>query len=147
MEKICQGFLWGGEEGKKKIHAVCWADVCLPKEEGGLGFKRIGEWNRDAMGKRFWEIVFNNCSLWASWMKARYCKRKSVWNADLPSFGSSLWQQILNSIEWIRANVQYVVFEGKSIRLWDDPWLNGFGLKHHFKTKHFFFGVPQMRQQ
>ncbi|KAK1310568.1 hypothetical protein QJS10_CPA08g00017 [Acorus calamus] len=54
---------------KKRIQS--WTDVCLPKEEGGLGLKRIGEWNKATMGTRLWEIATNHPSLWASWMKAR----------------------------------------------------------------------------
>ncbi|KAK1261945.1 hypothetical protein QJS04_geneDACA011538 [Acorus gramineus] len=95
-----------------------------------------------AMGTRLWEIASNHCSLWASWMKARYCRRTSVWNAKFSSSGSALWQKILKSIEWIREQLQFLIFEGKSIKLWDDPWLNGFGLKHHFNNQALLLWGP-----
>jgi hypothetical protein len=40
MEKIQRGFLWGDIDQGRKPHLVGWDVVCLPKADGGLGFKR-----------------------------------------------------------------------------------------------------------
>ncbi|KAK1317394.1 hypothetical protein QJS10_CPA05g01495 [Acorus calamus] len=81
------------------------------QNEGGLGLKRIGEWNEAAMGTRLWEITNNHQSLWASWMKAR-------------------------------ESIQYLIFEGHSINIWDDPWLNGHGLRHYFNGQALLLWGP-----
>ncbi|KAK1311017.1 hypothetical protein QJS10_CPA08g01071 [Acorus calamus] len=63
---------------KMRKRLQSWIDVCLPKEEGGLGLKRSGEWNMAAMGTRLWEIASNHGSLWASWMNVRLEEKRPI---------------------------------------------------------------------
>ncbi|KAK1294999.1 hypothetical protein QJS10_CPA16g01019 [Acorus calamus] len=45
--------------------------------------------------------------------------------------------------QWLRVQVQYIIFEGTTINLWEDPWLKGFGLKHHFNGQtNLHWGPP-----
>ena len=30
-------FLWQATNGRQKYHMVKWADICMPKDRGGLG--------------------------------------------------------------------------------------------------------------
>ncbi|XP_058733064.1 uncharacterized protein LOC131604651 [Vicia villosa] len=41
ITRIQSNFLWGGVEENKKVHWVCWMDLCLPIEIGGLGLRRM----------------------------------------------------------------------------------------------------------
>ncbi|KAK1292222.1 hypothetical protein QJS10_CPB17g00577 [Acorus calamus] len=66
LEKLFRNFLWAGEAGVHKIHAVKWESIYAPKDEGGLGLKRLVDWNAAAMGLRSWEIASNHPSLWAT---------------------------------------------------------------------------------
>ncbi|KAK1291403.1 hypothetical protein QJS10_CPB17g00356 [Acorus calamus] len=86
------------------------------------------------MGTRLWKIATNHMSLWVTWVKARYCKNRSVWSIEATQSSSSLWRKILHSISWLRDNTNFIITDGKSINLWDDPWINGFGLKHYFNN-------------
>ena len=43
MERIFANFLW-----RKKMHAWAWDKLCMPKEEGGLGIRRIQDLNTAA---------------------------------------------------------------------------------------------------
>lgn len=57
MERIMrQRYLQKGRL-EKKVIAVSWADCCLPKEEGGLGIKRIRDWSTAANLKHLWDVV------------------------------------------------------------------------------------------
>ncbi|KAK1310312.1 hypothetical protein QJS10_CPA08g00962 [Acorus calamus] len=123
-------------------HAVNWDTVCLPKEEGGLGLRRLGEWNDAAMGVRFWEIASNQPSLWATWIRRKYLKKKNVWTAFPSTTGTLVWKRILKAGEWIRVKTKYIIFQGNSINLWNDPWLNGHGLKHHFHGQTLLYWGP-----
>jgi len=38
---IFKRFFWGGSEDYKKIAWIKWDDICVPKEEGGLGVSRL----------------------------------------------------------------------------------------------------------
>ena len=37
IERFCSAFLWSGPELKTSKAKVSWKDVCLPKQEGGVG--------------------------------------------------------------------------------------------------------------
>ncbi|KAK1318235.1 putative ribonuclease H protein [Acorus calamus] len=215
LEKIMRQFLWTGVGNARKQHQLSWSTICTPIKEGGLGIKRISDWNLAAMGMRFWELASGHVSLWAKWMKLKYftkapfgsashpcwwwrtpadanadtnerlrcyvknlhipCRirfsddlsrvprrlktmispprvfslafcpsrtpatriqtepKRSIWTTHPSSSSSWAWKCIIKSREWIQKDVHFIIFEGLSINLWDDPWLNGFGLRHHFR--------------
>ncbi|XP_022039945.1 uncharacterized protein LOC110942477 [Helianthus annuus] len=62
LEKRMRRFLWNaGRQGK--VHAkVAWKEVCLPKEEGGLGIKSISDVNKALMTNHIRSIVSNRRS-------------------------------------------------------------------------------------
>ncbi|KAK1302677.1 hypothetical protein QJS10_CPB12g00627 [Acorus calamus] len=101
MEKAIRAFIWGGPSLKWALNHVSWLKVCLPKEEGGLGLKRIGDWSKAALGARFWEVAVGSKSFWADWVSKRL---------------------------WIRPQVQYLIFSGEGIAIGADPWIHGHNL-------------------
>ncbi|XP_052177540.1 uncharacterized protein LOC127791595 [Diospyros lotus] len=56
--RLCRVFLWNS-----KHPLVPWKDVCLPKKEGGLGFKDIKMWNLALLARTLWDIHQKE-SLW-----------------------------------------------------------------------------------
>ncbi|KAK1286578.1 hypothetical protein QJS10_CPB20g00955 [Acorus calamus] len=51
---------------------------------------------------------------------------------------SSSWQAIMRARDWIASKVlRYLIFEGKTITLWFDPWINGRGIE---EVDHLFLG-------
>ena len=51
MDKRCRAFLWGDTSQSRKPHLVAWKDVCLRKEERGLGIRRARQQNESFMMK------------------------------------------------------------------------------------------------
>ena len=51
MEKLQRDFLWNGIGGEPKKHLVNWAKVCRPLQVGGLGIRRLGNFNSALLGK------------------------------------------------------------------------------------------------
>ncbi|KAK1257522.1 hypothetical protein QJS04_geneDACA023797 [Acorus gramineus] len=94
--------------------------------------RRITTWNEASIGARFWEVVANHHSLWVQWMRKKYFKSKNIWSISIKSSQSWIWNRLLKARRWIKPDVSYVIFEGKSISLWFDPWLQGKCLHEHF---------------
>lgn len=42
IESMCSAFLWSGSPTVTHKAKVAWEDVCYPKEDGGLGLRRLG---------------------------------------------------------------------------------------------------------
>jgi len=42
---------WGGSEDSRKVAWIKWDSICVPKEDGGLGVRRLREFNISLMEK------------------------------------------------------------------------------------------------
>ncbi|KAK1582899.1 hypothetical protein Q3G72_019353 [Acer saccharum] len=66
-QKLCS-FLWKGVDGNCRGPKVAWADICLPKNEGGLDIKDLISWNKALMIRHLWNLhIIGNglgTSLW-----------------------------------------------------------------------------------
>ncbi|GFY86576.1 hypothetical protein Acr_05g0002150 [Actinidia rufa] len=61
INRMCRNFLWGSKCCVVKKALVAWDDICLPKKEGGLGFKNgrrfiPGSKNQSGSVGHQWEI-------------------------------------------------------------------------------------------
>jgi len=71
MEQIMKSFLWSGSDMRTTGAKVAWDQVCLPKKEGGLGIKRITEWNKIALLKHIWNLCNDSDgSIWSTWIRS-----------------------------------------------------------------------------
>lgn len=49
------------------IAKVAWDELCVPKEERGLGLMTSKEWNKAAIAKRLWKHAQpNSNSIWVN---------------------------------------------------------------------------------
>lgn len=67
-------FLWNGNEVCPAKAKVSWELICVPKKEGGLGLKRIEDWNKAAILKHIWNLFTKLGSLWVAWVKMNLLK-------------------------------------------------------------------------
>ncbi|XP_060186220.1 uncharacterized protein LOC132615628 [Lycium barbarum] len=63
----------GCTDEKKKLHWSSWAKMCYPTEEGGLGFRRLKDISDALEMKRWWRFRTEK-SLWAEFIKVKYCR-------------------------------------------------------------------------
>ncbi|KAK1278125.1 hypothetical protein QJS04_geneDACA014823 [Acorus gramineus] len=131
VEKMIRDFLWRDTPDKHTIHHVNWNSVCCPKEEGGLGIKRISDWNSAATSVHFWDIAANKQSMWVKWIHSRYLKSKTIWEVEPRASSTSVWRKILAARTWIKPKVQFIIYNGENIILGSDPWIGGDGLWAH----------------
>ena len=75
---LCR-FWWGGSDDSCRIHWMLWENMCRPKEEGGLGFLSLYEFNLDLLAKQGWCLVQNPQSLASRLLKAKYFPHNSFW--------------------------------------------------------------------
>ncbi|CAH9100586.1 unnamed protein product [Cuscuta epithymum] len=71
---ICRIFLWGGKFAK-----VAWDDICLPKDEGGLGIHNAKIWNHALLSRTLWDVHQKKDTLWVRWVNGVYLKGRNVW--------------------------------------------------------------------
>ncbi|XP_042056254.1 uncharacterized protein LOC121800817 [Salvia splendens] len=87
---ICREFLWG-----TKYPPVSWNDLCLPKDEGGLGFRDLGAWNKALLARNLWNIHVKKDSLWIKWIYSEFLKNRMLWEWTARSRDSPLFKRLL----------------------------------------------------
>lgn len=68
----CIARFWWGKPGGKGIHWRKWDKLCVPKKEGGLGFREISVFNQALVAKQGWRVLIYPQSLVARMLKATY---------------------------------------------------------------------------
>ena len=63
VEQKLRAFLWTGAELRTVGAKVSWKEVCLPKQEGGLGVKDLKAWNKALMLRHFWHLIFDESNI------------------------------------------------------------------------------------
>ena len=61
----------GGGEDNRKIAWINWDSICSPKDEGGLGVRRVGALNLSLLEKWCWRLLVDKEGLWYRVLKAR----------------------------------------------------------------------------
>ncbi|CAA7047375.1 unnamed protein product [Microthlaspi erraticum] len=59
INSILAKFWWHTSEEGKGMHWFNWKRLCLPKKEGGIGFRDIESFNLALLGKQAWRILQN----------------------------------------------------------------------------------------
>ncbi|XP_024640828.1 uncharacterized protein [Medicago truncatula] len=120
--------LSGGEE-KRKISWVRWDSLSMRKEYGGLGVKRLREFNIALLGKLCWRLLLERDALWRKVLVARY----GVEDGSLEDGGrscSSWWREIVRIRDgigeggegWFGSCVRRRVGDGADTDFWRDCW-------------------------
>ncbi|KAA3482721.1 reverse transcriptase [Gossypium australe] len=87
-------FWWQKGPGKRGIHWCQWRFLCRPKEEGGLGFRRMAHFNISLLAKQGWRLLNYPNSLVAQVFKAKYFPENNFLNSSLGSSCSYIWRSI-----------------------------------------------------
>ena len=70
--------------------------ISLPTNEGGLGLKKLIEWNVAAMSKHLWDLSHPLAtSSWATWARADLLRGRSLWDVSIPTSSSWTWRKVL----------------------------------------------------
>jgi len=105
----------------------------LRKEEGGLGVRRLREFNLALLGKWWWRILQEQGNLWYQVLCARYGEERGRLCCSCRWGGSVWWQTILDVRDgvgqvdpgWMSDSIIRQAGDRESTLFWVDPWLEG----------------------
>ena len=123
IESMCCAFLWSGSPDQTHKAKVSWSDLCFPKEEGGLGIRRLKDSSKVFALKLIWRLFTQPTSLWVSWVKHYLLKNSSFWDVRDTQKGSWMWRKLLKLRNEAYGFFRMEVKDGKSTYFWFDNWL------------------------
>lgn len=84
--KIDQGlknFWWGHNlEKSHNLSLKSWSSLCIPKSEGGLGFRASSDFNHALLTKLAWSVATDSMNLWVNFLKGKYLHQIGFWEAE-----------------------------------------------------------------
>lgn len=102
-----------------------WENMCQPKENGGLGLKRLQESNFSFIAKLCWRFLKHPDELWVRVLKGKY--HFNLLNPDRSSYSStasSTWQKIMSLWPFIFQKIRWSLGCGDVIAFWNDIWFD-----------------------
>ena len=94
--------------------------MCLPKEQGGMGFKDLKTFNLALLAKQGWRLQNHSDSLFYRVFKAKYFPHSNFLDAVMGSRPSYVWQLILAAQGIVRKGLRWRVGNGERIQKWQD---------------------------
>lgn len=85
IDKICRDFLLGDKDNCKKVHLVNWREICVPRENGGLGLWMVRDFNFALLAKLAWQIIACSNKFWVWVMCDKYVRDGNFFAAPVPS--------------------------------------------------------------
>ena len=76
-----------------------WDFICVPKDEGGLGLKKMVDWNRAAILRHIWSLFSRSRSLWVALLYSNLIRGRCFWLLKVPQDATSTWSKILKLSE------------------------------------------------
>ncbi|KAF5451602.1 hypothetical protein F2P56_026695 [Juglans regia] len=125
LEMMMARFWWGNQTHGKKIHWARWEKLCAPKFRGGLGFKKLSDFNLALLAKQGWRLLTHQNSLLFRVFKARYFPNCSLFEAKIDFNASFVWKGIFSALPLLKSGCMWRVGNGRSIRVVQDSWIPG----------------------
>ena len=126
--------MWNGIGGEPKIHLVNLAKVCRPLQVGGLGIRRLGNFNSALLGKWLWRYGMETDALWRRVVEEKYGNIWGGWCTKKVTnpYGVSLWRYIRSG--WLNFSkfLVYDVGDGTRVKFWKHVWCGDCTLQEAF---------------
>nr|GEU89286.1 hypothetical protein [Tanacetum cinerariifolium] len=119
---LIRGFLWCNGEYKRGKAKVAWDDICLPKEEGGLGLRSLDVFNIALVTTYIWNIVSNKESLWLRWIHTYKLRCRSFGDIPFKDGMSWGWLKLLQLWDIVRPFFWVKLGNGTNTSIWFDNW-------------------------
>ncbi|XP_013607959.1 PREDICTED: uncharacterized protein LOC106314671 [Brassica oleracea var. oleracea] len=122
LASVIAQFWLSSNPPKRGIHWAKWEKVCLPREEGGIGFRMIHEFNLALLAKQLWMLVQFPDSLVARVLWGRYYRLSSPLRANTATSPSYVWTSISAARKLLLLGIRQKIHSGYEVKVskeWD----------------------------
>lgn len=120
IEMYLTNLFWGSVKKEKRITVSTPGYHELPKEERGLGFKKIEGSSNSIAARRWWRLRTEN-NLWTKLFLAKYCLISNVLSKIVNFKDSNIWRDVLNTRDKVERFIHWKINKGNNM-FWCDNW-------------------------
>ncbi|XP_049414633.1 uncharacterized protein LOC125877356 [Solanum stenotomum] len=143
IHRIFAKFLWNSKEEGRAKHWIAWNDICLPKEEGGLGFRSLFDVTKALFAKLWWKFRTTN-TMWSNFIWNKYCKRHRPQVVEWRG-GSQVWKLMLQARDFMDQEIWWEPRNGQC-SVWFDNWTQLGALHYYLPINHDHGQLEEVQQ-
>lgn len=122
IDGLCYAFLWKNRTDSAAGARVSWDNICKPKMEGGLGIRKLEDFEMVSRLKRIWNYFSSSGSIWVAWLQQNVLQRKGYWQTmDSQRFSPTV-RSMLQLKPVITDLMRCTVGNGNLASFWYDSW-------------------------
>ncbi|KAL5559056.1 hypothetical protein UlMin_035267 [Ulmus minor] len=124
MDARIRWFWWGSNDTNP--YPLClkaWDNICVPKANGGLGFRRMANMNLTLLSKWGWDFLTRSSSYCLSFSQSKYLRTEGFWTAKPTHSNSPFWKDVLGSRDLLLKRACLHIGDGSYVNIWEDPWV------------------------
>ncbi|XP_075107032.1 uncharacterized protein LOC142180014 [Nicotiana tabacum] len=133
LHKIFARFFWSTKEEGRSRYWTKWENLCLPKEEGGIGFRSLFDVSKALFSKLWWRFRTTK-SMWSNFIWNKYCKKEQPTLVQFRE-GSHVWRKMLEARGEVEHEILWVLNRGTT-SVWHENW-TGLGSLYHVVPPQF----------
>lgn len=124
INSLLARFWWGSMDKDQGMqYWKSWTNLCKPKVLGWLGFRGLKVFNLTLLAKQGWRLLFDDTSLLAWVLKARYFPKSGFLEANRGVNPSFTWWSVWGAKSLLMEGRKWRVGMGNNISVWSDCWL------------------------
>ncbi|XP_060968595.1 uncharacterized mitochondrial protein AtMg00310-like [Cannabis sativa] len=123
LESTMSKHWWQSSKQSRGVTWMSWKKLCKHKNNGGLNFKDLRQYNLALLGKKAWRLLVNESTLVSRVFKARYFPNGSFLTATLGNNPSYVWRSIFEAKDLITASARKSIASGIQTSITEDHWL------------------------
>ncbi|KAG2321688.1 hypothetical protein Bca52824_014901 [Brassica carinata] len=109
VDSLCCAFLWKNRASSGSGACISWESICKPKKEGGLGLRRLEEFEKSG-------------SLWVAWLQANVFARRCYWAVLDSQRLSPTVKDMIRIKETVAGFLRCSIGDGRAASFWFDFW-------------------------
>ena len=120
LDGVVRRFWWSLKQLSNKCYTpMAWKDLCLPFEQGGLGFLSYKSFNKAMIAKLVWWVLLGRDSFCVKVLKAKYHVCSNWLDSPPPKSASFVWRCIKGAKSLLARGACKLVGSGDSILVWN----------------------------
>lgn len=123
LKSAISNFWWSSSQDNRGLHWIAWDKICVPHDQGGLGFLELHDFNIALLAKQLWRLIQFPNSLLARVLRGRYYNRSSPLEERKvysPSYG---WRSIMAARPLLISGLRKTIGAGQNTCVWTEPWI------------------------